>query len=173
MKTKLILLPLLCAALASAAAQPFLTVSNPAPVIGLAWNPSPTPGVTAYNLYYGVASQQYTNKTQMANMTNTSVTLPARGVQFFFAVTAVANGLESPFSNEVNYSAPTVPVAPSMRPLVVLTVQRAPTAQGVFADTSMTYTDDPNQPEATYRLKIDRGFALNIVPPPMPGAIKK
>lgn len=116
-----------------------------------------------------MGSGQYTNKAPVGLSTNTTVVLPARGVTFFFAVTAVENhGLESVFSNEVNYTPPNPPAAPTMKPLVVLTVQSSPTPNGVFADSGMNWSQSPDLPQTFYKLKIDRGVMLSLASPPMP-----
>jgi|GEM_PF-2890133 len=168
MKTKLTLLSLICFALNLAGAQQFLFPSNSPPVIQLAWNPSPSPNITNYSIYTGVGPRQYTNRLAFGTSTGATITLPARGVTFYFTVTAWASGQESDFSNEVSFTPASVPSAPTMKPLVVLTVQKSVSGQGTFADTQMTYSDDPGGPEAFYRLKVDRGFALTLTPPPMP-----
>ena len=149
--------------------QGFYVITNPAPTVSLAWNKSPDASVVGYNLYYGVASGSYTNIINVGSATNTTVVLPARGVTFFFAVTAYTlAGLESAFSNEVNYAPPNPPPAPTMKPLVVLTVMRAQTPTGVFADSGFNWSESPDQPQSFYKLRIDKGFALAITPPPMP-----
>jgi hypothetical protein len=73
----------------------------------LAWDASPDAGVTGYRLYYGVASGQYTNSITVGNTTMATVTNLVKGVTYYFATTAYnASGVESPFSNEVTYTAP-------------------------------------------------------------------
>jgi hypothetical protein len=72
--------------------------------ITLAWNPSPSPGVVGYILYYGPASHAYTNMVTVGNATNVTI-----GIQplsdYFFAVTAYDSfGLESDFSEELKYA---------------------------------------------------------------------
>ena len=162
----------LCMMCMAAAAQPFLVVSNPTPQVQLAWNPStPAPGmvISFYTIYWGVGSGQYTNAVNVGNVTNATVTLPARGVQFFFAVTATdPRALQSQFSNEVSYTAPSPPTPPAQKPLTVITVMKAPTPTGVFADTGMNWSDTPDQPSAYYKLKIDKGVMLSVAAPPVP-----
>lgn len=153
----------------SAAAQPFLVVSNPAPQVQLAWNAPASGTVSFYNIYFGVGSGQYTNKVSVGNLTNATITLPARGVTFFFAVTDVeSHGLESAFSNEVNYTAPNPLAPPTQKPLTVITVLKSTSPTGVFADSGMTWSDTPDQPQTYYKLKIDRGIMLSAASPPMP-----
>ncbi len=72
--------------------------------VALAWDPSTNANVVAYNLYYGVASQTYTNKVTVGAVTNATITGLVAGATYFFAATASDNlGLESDFSNEVPY----------------------------------------------------------------------
>jgi DNA-binding CsgD family transcriptional regulator len=147
----------------------FLVVSNPAPVVQLAWNPSSDSMVVAYSVYYGVGSGQYTNVTRLGNVTNAEITLPARGVRFYFAVTAsTSTGLESVFSNEVNYSPANPPAPPTQKPLTVLTVMKSTSPDGVFADAGMSWSDAPSDTASFYKLKIDRGVMLSLAPPPVP-----
>ena len=110
----------------SAAAQPFLFPTNPVPVVLLAW--SIVGSATNYNLYYGVVTGGYTNKTPVGPVLNATLPLPARGVKFFFAVTAQAGGLESPFSNEVSYTAPAPPPAPVLQPPLEQSPEQPPVA---------------------------------------------
>ena len=159
----------LCLVCMTAAAQPFLVVSNPAPQVQLAWSPPASGTVSFYNIYFGVGSGQYTNKVSVGNITNATITLPARGVTFFFAVTDVeSHGLESAFSNEVNYTAPNPLAPPTQKPLTVITVLKSSTPTGVFADSGMNWSDTPDQPQTYYKLKIDRGVMLSAATPPMP-----
>lgn len=94
------------------------------PTVTLAWNPSTGTNVAGYNIYYGVASRVYTNAVPVGNVTNTTVTLPAYGVRYYFAATALdAQGLESVYSDEVSWMAgATVPTNYT----VSVTVQQSP-----------------------------------------------
>lgn len=83
--------------------------------VTLAWTPSSSSGLSGYNMYQGGSSGAYTNVSFVAGANTTSVTLTnlVRGSLTFYAVTAVStNGLESVYSNEVNYQSPALPVAP-------------------------------------------------------------
>lgn len=71
--------------------------------VTLAWDQSPGSGVAGYNLYYGVASQTYTNVIPCGNVTAATVTNLAGGTTYYFAVTSVdAAGLESMPSGEIS-----------------------------------------------------------------------
>ena len=158
----------LCVTLCAQGAPPvFLVPSNPPPVVQLAWT-SAGFGLTNYNLYYGVGSLQYTNKTALGNVTNATVTLPARGVTFYFAVTANAQGLESGFSNEANYTPPNPPAPPTQKPLVVLVVQNAPSPAGPFIDAGMNWSVSPDGPQMFYRIALAKGMILATTTPPVP-----
>ncbi|HET7624075.1 MAG TPA: fibronectin type III domain-containing protein, partial [Verrucomicrobiae bacterium] len=75
--------------------------------VTLQWSPSTDSSVTGYNIYYGVASRNYTNKVTVGNVTNATVTGLQEGVTYYFAATAFnAIGLESDFSEEVSYTVP-------------------------------------------------------------------
>lgn len=83
--------------------------------VGLAWDPSPDVSVTGYAIYYGYSSGNYVVRTDVGNVTNTSIVLPTNGVTYYFVATAYdANGIESLPSNEVNYNPPVVPPTNSL-----------------------------------------------------------
>lgn len=75
--------------------------------VSLSWNPSPDPSVVGYNLYYGAASDDYTNVISVGNATNAVVLGLTGGDTYYFAVTAYdAYGDESDFSNQISYLVP-------------------------------------------------------------------
>jgi hypothetical protein len=87
--------------------------------VTLAWNPSADTNVTGYFAYYGVASQSYTNKINVGNVTGLTISGLVEGTTYFFAITAYnILGLESVPSNEVSYSVPSVVVnqPPTLNP---------------------------------------------------------
>lgn len=78
--------------------------------VTLAWDPSPSPEVNRYRVYWGPSSGNYTNHVEVPAVTNVSqinqatLSLP-RDNKYFFAATGLANtGEESDFSNEVSYT---------------------------------------------------------------------
>ena len=79
--------------------------------VQLAWDASPSGDVTGYRIYYGTNSRSYYYKLNAGLVRTQSVTLPRRG-RWFFAVTAYdKNGVESLFSNEVQWeNLPSPPV---------------------------------------------------------------
>jgi len=104
--------------LALVAAAPFMAPAARAESVTATWNPSPDPTVVGYNLYYGGASQTYTNMVPLSNITSAVVSDLLPGSQCFFAATAVnAAGLESAFSNEVAYQVPGAPPGPVPPPV--------------------------------------------------------
>jgi hypothetical protein len=81
--------------------------------VRLAWDASPSPDVTHYRIYFGTNTGSYSFVTNVGLVRTQTVVLPHTG-RWFFAATAVdASGLESPFSNQVQWEAR--PVAPVMR----------------------------------------------------------
>jgi sulfur relay (sulfurtransferase) complex TusBCD TusD component (DsrE family) len=86
--------------------------------VTLAWSLSADPTVVGYNLYYGGASQTYTNMVPAGNVATAAVSGLLPGATYFFAATAVDNvGLASVFSNEISYQVP----ASNNLPTVALT----------------------------------------------------
>lgn len=85
----------------------FLATSVPAGTVTLAWDPSPSPGVTGYKLWQGGSSRVYTNSTALGSVLAYTVQNVVSGKNYFFAVTAYgSSGGESDFSNEVVYQVP-------------------------------------------------------------------
>ncbi len=85
----------------------------PAQRVKLAWDASPSPGITHYRIHYGTNGANYTIVADVGLTLTHTVELPHRG-RWFFAATAVdANGIESAFSNQVQWEAK--PVAPVMQ----------------------------------------------------------
>jgi hypothetical protein len=86
----------------------FYRVANAGDAVELAWNPSVSTNVAGYKIYYGGASGNYTNTLSVGAVTNAIVSGLVAGDTFYFAATAVdARGLESRFSNEAVWTAPT------------------------------------------------------------------
>lgn len=76
----------------------------------LAWDPSVSPEVVNYYVYYGINSRTYTNKVSSNGALTCRVSNLVNGVTYYFAATAIAtNGLESDFSNEIYGTIPQIP----------------------------------------------------------------
>jgi hypothetical protein len=98
--------------------------------VTLAWDGSTSAGIAGYRVYYGTTTGIYTNSVTAGNVTTNTVTGLAAGVTYFFAVTSYdTNALESPFSSEISYTAPTglqtvgINVASNRQVMVILTGQ--------------------------------------------------
>lgn len=77
--------------------------------VTLSWDPSPTPNVVCYRIYFGTSSRNYSGFTDAGLALKQTVALPHSG-RWFFAATAVgADGCESDFSNEVQWEAKPAP----------------------------------------------------------------
>jgi hypothetical protein len=76
--------------------------------ISLAWDPSPSSGVTGYILKYGTTPGVYSNSVDVGNRTAFTVSNLAIGVRYFFAVQAYAGATSttSPLSQEVSWAIP-------------------------------------------------------------------
>jgi len=110
--------------------------------VTLAWDPSPSSGISEYRLYVGPATRTYTNCIAVGNLTTTRVTNLVVGATYFFAVTACdASKAESDFSNEISYTVPLPPnngpaQPPSTNaPRVMIQVQNVSTGPVVLSGT--------------------------------------
>lgn len=75
----------------------------------LSWNSSPDNYTVGYKIYYGLSPTNFTNVINVKNVTNTTIYNLLNGNKYFFSATSYdIVGLESLFSNEVNYSIPVV-----------------------------------------------------------------
>ena len=94
-----------------------LLVATPSSVleaqsVTLAWNPSTNTDIANYEVYYGPASQTYTNFVTVGNVTNATISGLVEGGTYYFAAKAVtSSGLQSQFSNEASYQVP-IPTNP-------------------------------------------------------------
>ena len=89
--------------------------------VTLAWDPSPDPSVMRYRVYYGLNSRAYGYVTNASLVVTQTVVLPQSGRWFFAATACNSNGLESVFSNEVEWEAKPDPPAIHSEPLVRIT----------------------------------------------------
>lgn len=77
--------------------------------VTLAWDASPSPGVVGYRIDFGTNANSYAFVTNAGLTLTQAVILPQPG-RWFFAATAVdGNGIESDFSNVVEWEAKPVP----------------------------------------------------------------
>jgi len=103
---------LLAAAVLLSAGQAFGQAS-----VTLAWNKSSGSGVAGYRVFYGVASNTYTNQVDSGSATNATISGLRSGTTYFFAAASYSsNGLQSAYSPEVSYT-----TGSSGAPAVVLT----------------------------------------------------
>src|SRR5262249_5604790 len=101
--------------------------------VTLAWDPSVSPNVTGYNLYYGAISRTYTNVVSAGPATSATISGPAPNTIYYFAATAYdSNGIESDFSIETNYfSTPPSNYPPTLDPIANITINESAGQQTV------------------------------------------
>lgn len=107
----------------------FVASSLPArasgPAVALAWDASLDPTVAGYNVYYGVASRNYTNVISAGNTTSATVSNLVNGVTYYFAATTYTiDGLESDYSAEASYAAPPANNPPTLDPLADMAIDQ-------------------------------------------------
>lgn len=75
--------------------------------VTLVWDPSPDPRVEGYAIWYGNTSSVYPTRVDVGNTTTATISDLAIGQTYYFvAIAYAADGLESPPSNEVEYTVP-------------------------------------------------------------------
>jgi hypothetical protein len=111
-------------ALISAFVSVFQPAGLQAATVTLAWDPpGPPVDVASYNIYYGITTGVYTNVLLAGNSTNATVSGLVGSTTYYFAATTVDTlGLESDFSNEATFSAPTVNQPPTLAALGNVTI---------------------------------------------------
>lgn len=76
--------------------------------VTVAWNSVTGANVASYKVFYGSASRNYTNVTSVGNVTNATISGLKDGATYYFATTTLStSGLESSYSSEISYTAPT------------------------------------------------------------------
>lgn len=106
--------PTLASLLLAFTASLLLAADSPASFnVGLEWDPSPSPNIAIYRLYYGIPPSLTSSITIPYPLTNTVVSNLPPNSHFQFYVTAVnIHGLESLPSNIVDYHTPTPSTPP-------------------------------------------------------------
>src|SRR5262252_7833354 len=62
--------------------------TNKLDAVILAWDSPQCTNVVGYNIYFGTGSGQYTNRLNVGNVTNATVSKLIQGIVYFFAATA-------------------------------------------------------------------------------------
>jgi hypothetical protein len=117
--------------------------------VNLGWEPSPDPNAVGYNIYYGTISHNYTNITNVENVTLITIDGLVAGTTYYFAATTCdAQGQESGFSNEASYY---VPAAVITNVLPTMQIRNAPAGQFL-----LTVTGSVNQ---SYDIEATEDFS--------------
>jgi hypothetical protein len=75
--------------------------------VTLAWDPNPEPNIVGYVIYSGQQSESYTQRIEVGNVTQTTISNLQPGITYYFAMTALNNsGIESDPSPEISYTVP-------------------------------------------------------------------
>jgi len=123
----------------------------------LSWNASIDPNAVGYNLYYGVASGQYTNTVLAGAATSAAVCCLVPGTTYYFAVKSYDSlGVEGPFSTETAYTVP----MPSSNPPVLLAQSDLAVNDLNTMIVANTATDPIQANALTYQLVNPPGGAL-------------
>lgn len=122
--------------------------------LSLAWDPSPSPQVTGYRLYYGRDPATYTNRADIGSYPASTGFELARGETYYFALRAfTAENYESDLSNEFPLSLPAASSQTGQRFDLAITVPPAVRIMDLSEGTTFplrtniqvqTATDDPD-----------------------------
>jgi hypothetical protein len=105
--------------------QAFSATASAGQSVTVEWIPSPDTNVVGYNIYYGGVSGDYTNKTNVGQVTSATISGLVAGATYYFAATAYDSlGQESDFSSEASY------LVPAERPTVQ--IRNAPAGQFIL-----------------------------------------
>jgi hypothetical protein len=75
--------------------------------VTLAWDSSQSPNVAGYKIYSGTSPGSYSQFTNVGSTNAYTLTNLTEGMTYYFAATAVGTGgIESAYSNQVNYTVP-------------------------------------------------------------------
>jgi hypothetical protein len=136
-------------------------IASAAPIVSLAWDPSPDADVVNYRLYWGPSSGVYDGSRDLGNVTNTVHANIVAGGHYFFVVTAFnAAGAESDPSNELDYQ---VPVTPPKKLRLVQTLQAAATPFGPWQEVGTLNSLIEQKPSSEFFRVV-----MEIAPPPIP-----
>src|SRR6266850_688846 len=114
--------------------------------VTLAWDPSTSPNIAGYNIYFGTESTSYTNMVPVGNVTQLTVSNLAENVTYFFAAAAFDSfGLESDFSEEVSYNINTSNHPPALDPLLDMTMSENSESQIVYLSGISSGATNENQ----------------------------
>lgn len=143
--------------------------------VALNWNQNLDPNLAGYYVYYGSASGQYTQKTNVGNVTHYTLPGLVAGQTYYFVVTASDQaGRESQPSDEVSFQAPiapsiitpsqTQPAETSSPSSITLAVNPLPASQPIritaltkLNDGSMSLSWD-SVPQAGYQVWYKNNF---------------
>ena len=110
--------------------------------VRLAWNASPSSGVTGYRVHYRTSSGSQSNTENVGDLLTATISDLDDETTYVFWVTAYNNaGLESTRSNEVSYTTPSSPSE-----TYFLTVNNGTGDSPYPAGREVTVTADPAQP---------------------------
>lgn len=95
--------------------------------VTLAWNPSPSPGIREYSLYFSQSTNEWTHVKNTGLELQATVGLATLGRWYFVAVATDTNGVTSDPSNMVSYDVLPGPTGPSGMRIMSAVVTRVST----------------------------------------------
>ena len=133
------------------------TIVSQTNALNLVWNPSPSPGVVGYAVYWGLSDDSCTNRIALRNVTSVTLAGFRRRGTYSLAVAAYdASGEESPWSNSIQYSRPpfVMPVLPPNTATNLLQLQHM-NLTGTNSVLRLSFT---GQADVDYQLQATEDF---------------
>lgn len=132
----------------------------------LAWESSPTPGVT-YVLRRGVQPGVYLEMVEISGLTYTWTNAPLAVTNYYVVTAKGTNGIESVYSNELRIDPTPRPAAPNLRTAIPVTVEiyrREPGQLWAKAITVGPFYDQVDKPAEEFSAIVRVGKPIQLLP---------
>lgn len=138
----------------------FVTGTAQAASVSLAWDASPSSGITGYKIYWGTVTGTYPNSVVAGTGLAYTVTGLNENTRYFFVATALRGSEESGYSNEVNTLTPYGPLLPPSLKQVVSAVAILNSVKMDLASVQKTVPMNKRQSSLIMLARLQIGYAI-------------